>query len=51
MNTSSRVPGISRNTGWNAVDAEIAARKFGVVEPTFDCARQHRPIVVGPPIW
>lgn len=24
MNTSSRVPGITRNTGWQAIDAEIA---------------------------
>jgi hypothetical protein len=27
MNTSSRVPGITRNTGWQAVDAEMAARR------------------------
>lgn len=27
MNTSSRVPGISRNSGWRAVDAEIMARR------------------------
>jgi len=24
MNTSRRVPGVSRNSGWQAVDAEIA---------------------------
>ena len=28
MNTSSRVPGISRNSGWRAVDAEIADRRL-----------------------
>ena len=27
MNTSSRVPGITRNSGWQAIDAEIAARR------------------------
>ena len=27
MNTSSRVPGISRNSGWQSVDASIAARR------------------------
>jgi hypothetical protein len=27
MNISSRIPGISRNSGWQAVDAEIAARR------------------------
>jgi len=27
MNTSSRVPGISRNSGWRAIDAEIDARR------------------------
>jgi hypothetical protein len=27
MNTSSRVPGVSRNSGWQAVDAEIDARR------------------------
>jgi hypothetical protein len=27
MNTSSRVPGISRNSGWQIVDAELAARR------------------------
>jgi len=27
MNTSSRVPGVSRNSGWRAVDVEIASRR------------------------
>jgi hypothetical protein len=27
MNTSSRVPGVTRNSGWRAIDAMIAARK------------------------
>jgi hypothetical protein len=27
MNTSSRVPGVSRNSGWQAIDAEIDARR------------------------
>jgi hypothetical protein len=27
MNTSSRVPGVSRNSGWRAVDLEIASRR------------------------
>ena len=27
MNTSSRVPGISRNSGWQVIDAEINARR------------------------
>lgn len=27
MNTSCRVPGITRNSGWQAVDAEMAARR------------------------
>lgn len=27
MNTSSRVPGITRNSGWQAIDANIAARR------------------------
>jgi hypothetical protein len=26
MNISSRVPGISRNSGWQSIDAEIASR-------------------------
>jgi hypothetical protein len=26
MNSSSRVPGVTRNSGWQAVDAEIASR-------------------------
>jgi len=29
MNTSSRVPGVSRNSGWHAVDVEIASRRVG----------------------
>ena len=28
MNTSSRVPGLSRNSGWRAIDATIAARRL-----------------------
>jgi len=28
MNTTSRVPGISRNSGWREIDAEIAARRL-----------------------
>jgi hypothetical protein len=27
MNVSSRVPGSTRNSGWQAVDAEIAAKQ------------------------
>ena len=27
MNISSRVPGVSRNSGWQAVDAELASRR------------------------
>jgi hypothetical protein len=27
MNTSRRVPGVSRNSGWQAVDIEIASRR------------------------
>jgi hypothetical protein len=27
MNTSSRVPGVSRNSGWQTVDLEIASRR------------------------
>jgi len=27
MNTSSRVPGVSRNSGWRVVDIEIASRR------------------------
>lgn len=27
MNTSCRVPGVTRNSGWQAVDAEMAARR------------------------
>jgi hypothetical protein len=27
MNTSSRVPGVSRNSGWQVIDAELAARR------------------------
>ena len=27
MNVSSRVPGLTRNSGWQAVDAGIAARR------------------------
>jgi hypothetical protein len=27
MNTSSRVPGLTRNSGWRAVAAEIAAER------------------------
>lgn len=36
MNTSSRVPGISRNSGWLAIDAEIVAHRLG--------QRQDRPM-------
>ena len=28
MNTTSRVPGISRNSGWREIDAEITARRL-----------------------
>jgi hypothetical protein len=28
MNTSSRVPGVSRNSGWQAIDAEIASHEL-----------------------
>jgi len=28
MNTSSRVPGMTRNSGWQVIDAEIAARRL-----------------------
>lgn len=28
MNTSSRVPGLTRNSGWGHVDAEIAAYRL-----------------------
>jgi hypothetical protein len=28
MNTSRRVPGVSRNSGWQAVDAEIASARL-----------------------
>jgi hypothetical protein len=28
MNTSRRVPGVSRNSGWQAVDAEIAVTRL-----------------------
>jgi hypothetical protein len=28
MNTSSRVPGLTRNSGWQAIDAEMAARRI-----------------------
>ena len=27
MNTSRRVPGVSRNSGWQAIDAEIASAR------------------------
>jgi hypothetical protein len=27
MNTSSRVPGITRNSGWQAIDAEMLDRR------------------------
>lgn len=28
MNTSSRVPGLTRNSGWRSVDAELTARRL-----------------------
>jgi hypothetical protein len=28
MNTSRRVPGVSRNSGWQAIDAEIASARL-----------------------
>jgi hypothetical protein len=28
MNTSSRVPGVSRNSGWQTIDVEIASRRL-----------------------
>lgn len=28
MNTSSRVPGVTRNSGWQAVDAEMSDRRL-----------------------
>ena len=27
MNVTSRVPGVSRNSGWQVVDAELASRR------------------------
>ena len=33
MNTSSRVPGITRNSGWRAVNAEIASSHLGPRRP------------------
>lgn len=32
MNTSSRVPGVSRNSGWLSVDAEIFAQRNRLAE-------------------
>ncbi len=35
MNTS-RVPGVSRNSGWQAVDAEIASRRGSQIDDHAD---------------
>lgn len=34
MNTSSRVPGITRNSGWQAVHAEMSAREQRLSGPS-----------------
>jgi hypothetical protein len=42
MNVSSRVPGCTRNSGWQAVDAEIAANQMRL-QP----ARSHSTLTQG----
>ena len=49
MNTSSRVPGITRNSGWLAVDAEIAARR--VLEVGHGAGDQGRSSNMGARLW
>ena len=46
MNTSSRVPGISRNSGWQVIDAEIKARRERH-EQTATTSHQGQPRGVG----